>query len=476
MKTMMAVATIAAAGLLVVLPVSAQAQVKTLKATVFKGIRYVALKDLATMYGLTLKAGSAPKSWVIAGEYVRLEFSQDTRQAVVNGTVAWLHAPIAKVKGDWSISDADAQYVVDPLVRPSAYLSARETKLVVIDPGHGGKDPGTLSSAGLQEKALNLDVARRVVNHLAVAGVKAVLTRTSDTFVELSDRPKAATKAKGDLFVSIHMNSAATKSVRGIETFSVAAAGHAPTAGGTPGAKYPAVPNNAFNHSSEILAYQIQKALIGVTRTEDRGVKHARFVVLRESAMPATLVECGFLSHAPEAQKLGTPSYRETIAQGIAQGILNYIALVNRAKQLRPTPVLQTPTRTVVPAVPAPVTATPSKPLPMAARDLGGKSVAAPVPAAPAPAAPAPITPMPVPAPAPVAIPPTQAAPAPQPLSPSAPAPAPVGRDGRPMTPVIGASPGAASVVTIPSATAPARPPVAVAPPPGMLLNPTLSH
>ena len=71
MKTMMAVATIAAAGLLVVLPVSAQAQVKTLKATVFKGIRYVALKDLATMYGLTLKAGSAPKSWVIAGEYVR---------------------------------------------------------------------------------------------------------------------------------------------------------------------------------------------------------------------------------------------------------------------------------------------------------------------------------------------------------------------------------------------------------------------
>jgi hypothetical protein len=81
-----------------------------------------------------------------------------------------------------------------------------------------------------------------------------------------------------------------------------------------------------------VLGNQLQRALVGITRAEDRGLKHARFVVLRNSAMPAALVECGFLSNAQEAQKLATPSYRETVALGIAQGILNYFALVNRAK------------------------------------------------------------------------------------------------------------------------------------------------
>lgn len=449
----------------------AAAQVKTLKATAYKGIRYVTLKDIAAMYGLPLKSGPAPKTWTIAGEYVKLEFTEDARQAVVNGTAVWLHQPVAKIKGAWSLSDADAQFVLDPLVRPSAYLGARDTRIVVLDPGHGGKDPGALATSGLQEKILSLDIARRVRTHLAVAGVQSVLTRNADAFVELSDRPKAAAAAKGNLFVSIHLNSAATKSVRGIETFAIAAAGHPPTSAAGKADTYGAVANNAFNHSSTVLAYQIQKALIGITRAEDRGVKRARFVVLRESSMPATLVECGFLSNAAEALKLGTPSYRETLAQGIAQGIINYIALVNRAKVPKATPILQTPPAVVPPvATPTPQ----AHPLPMAARDLGGKSVPAPAPA-----------PVPTPAPAPVA-PPTQAAPpppppAPQPLPQPIPAPAPqpqpvpIGKDGKPMTPVIGSSPGAASIVTIPASGTAPRPPIAVAPPPGMLLNPTLA-
>lgn len=457
-----ALATAVVAGCLGPLASPAQAQVKTLKAVALKGVRYVALQDLAAMYGLPLKKGPAAKTWVIEGQYVKLEFTEDARQAVVNGTVTWMHQPIAKVKGNWSLSDADAQFVIDPLLRPSAYLGARGTRTVVLDAGHGGKDPGALAASGAQEKALALDIARRVRTQLAVAGVQSVLVREGDTFVELEDRPKAAAKAKGDLFVSIHLNATGTKSVRGIETFAVAAAGHPPTAAGTTVLKYAAVPNNAYNHSSSVLAYQIQKALIGITRAEDRGLKRARFAVLRESAMPAALVECGFLTNAQEAQKLGTPSYRETVAKGIAQGILNYLALVNRAKgATAATPVVQAPQAVIPTANRAPA---PAAPLPMAARELGGKSVPPPQPAAP--------TPTPTPAPAPQPTP--QPAPTPAPAPAPAPAPQPpIGSNGQPMIPVVGASSGAAGIVTVPPPQpAPPRPPVAVAPPPGMLLNP----
>ena len=305
-------------------------QVKALKAVAVKGVRYVALKDLAAMYKLKM-GGQGAKGIVISGEYVKLEFQGDGRQATINGTSVWLHQPVAKVKGNWCICDADAQFTVDPLVRPSAYLGGRGTATVALDAGHGGKDPGALAANGTQEKMLSLDIARRVRSHLAVAGVKVVMTRDSDVFLELADRPKAASKAKADLFVSVHLNATAGTGVKGVETFAVAAAGHPPTAGGT-AKSYPAVPNNAFNHSGTVLAYQIQKAVSGITRAEDRGVKRARFAVLRESVMPAALVECGFLTNPQEAARLQTPSYRETLAQGIAQGILNYLALVKRAK------------------------------------------------------------------------------------------------------------------------------------------------
>lgn len=469
----------AAAALAMLVAASAWGQVKSLKAVAAGGVRYVALKDLAGMYGLPLTAPKA-KTLLVAGQYVRLEFQEEGRQAVVNGTTVWLHTPVVKVRGQWSISDADAQYVIDPLVRPSAYLGGRGFATVALDAGHGGKDPGAISDGKLQEKDLSLDLARRVRAHLAAAGVRVAMTRDSDVFLELADRPAAAAKVKADLFVSLHLNATGTKSVRGVETFGITAAGFASTAGGA-GSKA-AVPNNQFNHSGTILAYQIQKAVTGITRAEDRGVKRARFAVLRESKMPAALVECGFLTNPTEAQKMGTPSYRETVAQGVAQGILNYLALVRRAKGGAAAPVLQAPgapmpgtagTPAGVAGVAGAVSAqgpTPvhNGPLPMASRDMGGKPGTA-VPAGVRPgtvvgsspgasaqpagttlsAPPPPVTPAPT-APAPTAVPP-----APQAVPPA---------QGIP--PAVGPLP--------PPGQVPRRPPVAVAPPPRSMLNPAL--
>jgi N-acetylmuramoyl-L-alanine amidase len=434
-------------GAAMVVPESAPAQVRTLKAVTYNGKRYISLKDLAAMYGLPLTSAGG-KTLLIRGQYVSLQFKENACQAVINGVQIWLHAPVTHLREQWCITDADAQFVVDPLVRPSAYLGGRGTRTVVLDAGHGGRDPGAVGRTGLREKELTLDVANRVKAHLAAAGVRVVMTRDSDRFIELADRPMLAARGKGDLFVSIHMNATESRSVQGIETFVVPAPDYPPTTESKFTRKYPAVPNNQFNHSNTALGNQIQKALVGITRAEDRGLKRARFMVLKNSAMPAVLVECGFLSNPQEEQKLATPSYRETLAMGIAQGIMNFLALVHRAKVELGAPILQQPTQmaaTVRPAVPDP-----APPTPMVSRSWGGASPPRPAPAPPA----------------------VQAAP---------PAPAPVLAESVP-APAVVSPPAAAPPPAVASSTAPPVPPppakrmpMAVAPPPSKLLKPNLS-
>lgn len=421
-------------GIGLALPAPATAQVRTLKAVTLAGKRYVALKDLAAMYGLPLTMPGG-KTLLIRGQYTTLQFAADSRQAVINGGQVWLHAPITKVRGLWSISDADAQYVVDPLVRPSAYLGARGARTVVLDPGHGAKDPGAISRTGYKEKDLALDIALRVKAHLVAAGVNVVMTREIDRFWELEDRPFLAARGGGDAFVSIHLNTAATRAVQGVETFVTAAENYPPTAAAKLVGRYPAVPNNRFNHSNMALGNQIQRSVVNITRAQDRGVKRARFIVLRDSAMPAALVECGFLSNPQEEQRISTTSYRETLALGIAQGILNYFALVNRARVDVGAPVIQRSVPVAAPAAMpvanpapvAPVAAIPAVAVPVqAAATYTPAPVVVPVvPAAMAPAVPAPPAPAaaPAPAPAPRPAPVAAAVPAPRPMQAIAPPP-----------------------------------------------------
>lgn len=428
---------------------SAHAQVRSLRAVTHAGKRYVTLKDLASMYGLPLSEPGG-KTLLVRGQYIVLQFTKNGREAIVNGSKVWLHAPVVQVRGSWSISDADARFVVDPMVRPSAYLGARGTRTVVLDPGHGGKDPGAIGRGGLLEKDVALDLALRTAAHLRANGIRVILTRDTDRFWELKDRPFLAARGGGDLFVSIHLNATGTRSVQGIETFAIAAEHYPPTSDPRLKGRYPAVPNNRFNHSSTILGHQLQRSMVGITRAEDRGLKRARFHVLKNSAMPAALVECGFLSNPQEEQKLATPSYRETVAQGLAQGILNYIALVNRAKVELGAPLLQPSVPAMAgPAAPSPAAA----PIPMAARAWG-------------PAA----------APPPLVAHPVAVAPGPAPAAPAAPAVAAV-------PPVAMVRPVPAPAVQPPPAArrpvpAPAFLPLpANAPPPSSLLNPSLgSH
>jgi N-acetylmuramoyl-L-alanine amidase len=187
---------------------------------------------------------------------------------------------------------------------PSNTSNPIASQVLVIDPGHGGSDPGA-SGFGLQEKTVTLDTSLRLKALLAKAPFKVVMTRETDTYPTLSQRVDMAIKAKGNAFISIHAN-AFNGSANGSETF------------------YYSAENNPYVSDSLLLATAIQKRLVAEGGLKDRGVKKGNLHVLRENNMPASLVELGFIDNESDNNKLKTETWRQTAAQSIYWGILDY--------------------------------------------------------------------------------------------------------------------------------------------------------
>lgn len=173
--------------------------------------------------------------------------------------------------------------------------------VVVVDPGHGGPDPGAVGIGGLQEKGITLDISRQVAARLAQQGVQVIMTREDDRDLDLEPRVVLAERANASLFVSIHANaiSLSRPDVNGLETY--------------------------YYSSGERLARTIHNSVLQGTGVRDRGVRSARFYVLRRTSMPSVLVEVGFVTGAEDAARLSTSSYRTQMADAIARGVLQYI-------------------------------------------------------------------------------------------------------------------------------------------------------
>ena len=223
---------------------------------------------------------------------------------------------------------------------------------IVIDPGHGGRDPGALGQ-GTSEAAITLDVALRLEKLLArEPGVDVVLTRRTDEFVALQERPAIANREHADLFVSIHVNANRDPSVRGVETYLLNFAS-------TPDAAAVAARENAsssltMSHLNDLvkqialgsklqesndLAGHMQGALVKKLRpanqpVRDLGVKQAPFVVLVGASMPSVLVEVAFITHAQEGRLIATGAYRQTIAESLLDGVRQYLRTLKRAEAL----------------------------------------------------------------------------------------------------------------------------------------------
>lgn len=310
---------------------SAEGAPARLRAPTTGAERQVRLRDFAAAHGLRV-VGPTGKHLELVSPWTRLRFEAESRQVYYNGILLWLHAPV-RAGSHWIVSETDVRKVLTPLLRRQEALRNVRAKVIVLDPGHGGIDRGATSRRGVEEKALVLDIARRARVHLANAGFKVYLTRDNDRFLDLEQRTEAARAWNADVLVSIHLNAGLSATARGVETYVMAVPGQPPTSA-TPGARIeaPAFPGNRFDAANTVLGYFLHRALIERLKAPDRGLRRARFVVLKTAPCPAVLLECGFLSHPTDANLLITATHREAIALAIAKGIMDYAAAVREAQ------------------------------------------------------------------------------------------------------------------------------------------------
>jgi N-acetylmuramoyl-L-alanine amidase len=197
--------------------------------------------------------------------------------------------------------------------------------VIVLDPGHGGEDSGAKSAVAKRyEKEFTLDWARRLKPLLEAQGWEVSLTRTNDSDRSLAERIGIAERRRAALFVSLHFNSGGAKGdLEGLETYCLTPAGMPSnvvrTAADDSRQTYP---NNAFDAENVCWAMRLHRALVERTAEPDRGLRRARFMgVLRGQHRPAILLEGGYLSHPREATLIGSPEYRQQLAEAVAQAL-----------------------------------------------------------------------------------------------------------------------------------------------------------
>ncbi|HEY1907493.1 MAG TPA: N-acetylmuramoyl-L-alanine amidase [Myxococcaceae bacterium] len=218
-----------------------------------------------------------------------------------------------------------------------------KVRRVIIDPGHGGHDTGTIGADGTKEKDVALAIARKLRTVLTEQGLEVVLTRETDRFVRLEERTRLANVGRGDLFISVHCNSLPQRHIRGIETYTLnlasdrfairlAARENATSEKGMSDLQFllADLATRANTEESARLATQVQSGLVSALRSKDAkirdlGTKEALFYVLLGTKMPAILVETGFLSNPEEEKRLSSPGYQEEVARAIASGVQGFL-------------------------------------------------------------------------------------------------------------------------------------------------------
>ena len=254
--------------------------------------------------GLVLTIGEAinlpiNEGWTIYNENVA---------GIVNGEL------VGKAVGSTFISQQidDTVYILEVCITENEVAMAsysrsitknvdRDYYKVFIDPGHGGYDNGAVEN-GVLEDEINLQISKKIEAKLKAKGVQVKMSRYDDTYLSLTDRTRMANNWGSDIFVSIHQNSATNSSANGIETYYYSS-----------------------RQDSRALATEIQNDLIQATNGVNRGVKTANYAVIKTASMSSSLVECGFISNQTEAINLSSNSYQDKVADGIVNGIMDYL-------------------------------------------------------------------------------------------------------------------------------------------------------
>ncbi len=271
----------------------------------------ISIYQLAGRLDMQVVESGATSAVLRNGANAVMVFADPSGRAYVNGRPTSIEGGIVPVSVMLFIPEK-YEYEIRGALRPIAAKTigpeppkirnpSGRGKTIVVDAGHGGRDPGAISIIGLREKSVNLAAAKMVARKLREQGVNVILTRRSDVFVELNERAAIANRAKADLFVSIHADSYGNPSVSGFSVY---------------------ISRSASPQSQRLSGLIVRE--LATTGAANRGVRRSNFRVLVRTSCPAVLIELGFLSNRAEAMRLGRDEYLSRLAGAISRGILKF--------------------------------------------------------------------------------------------------------------------------------------------------------
>lgn len=301
------------------------------------GQDYTDLEEVGRRFGLRHRWIRQNQTAQLYLDGFRISFEIHRREVDLHGVKVFLGFPVARSGDRLAMAATDVEATFKPILMPRLIGAPPVLRHVCIDPGHGGKDPGTQNQRlGLQEKVLVLDIAERLESLLRSAGLSTSLTRRDDRFIGLTERAAIANRNGADLFLSVHLNAVSTSSVEGSETYVLTPVGQPSTARSQlNGADRRHSPGNRFDAWNTLAGFYLQKEMLASLRSADRGLKRARFAVLERLECPGVLVEAGFLSNDGEARLFNQASHRQRLAESLAAGVALFTRSLNRLRNQR---------------------------------------------------------------------------------------------------------------------------------------------
>lgn len=315
-----------------------------------EGRRYVPVEDVAVFYRLNAPLIEGT-SFTMTGPGSAISGKSGGREVMIANVKYVLCFPIVAQNGRLFISAMDVTKIIEPVMRPGKIAHATAARTVVLDAGHGGHDAGACGPLAIEKEA-TLDVVLRAKKLLQESGFQVRLTRTNDTFIPLEKRAAIANKYSNAIFVSVHFNKSKQVGGTGIETFALAPRG-VPSMDeeNLSYSDFVAHPGHARDAENIALATAMHSSMLRNLRLVDRGIKRARFVVIRDVTIPGVLLEGGFVNHPVDSRQIARGAYRDSFARAILEGVQGYQKAVSGQVQYsRPSAVV---TATDSPSSPA---------------------------------------------------------------------------------------------------------------------------
>ncbi|MCX6866083.1 MAG: N-acetylmuramoyl-L-alanine amidase [Verrucomicrobia bacterium] len=305
-------------------PVISAATISGWEIAKIDGHDYVSVDSMKQFYNFT-KLTRSGNSIVLENAKVEMKLKLGDKECLMNGVKFVFTYAVAAVGDKVYVSRMDLAKLIDPVLRPNFIKNAGDFRMVILDPGHGGKDPGATNALNT-EATYNLNLANRVKSLLVAQGFKVVMTRDSNRFLSLEERVDFANAIRENaIFVCLHFNSGG-RDARGIETFTLSPPGVSHYGRDAIAADNQVRAGNEHDSANIALATAVHGSILRrlQNNTFDRGIKHARFSVLSGVRHPAILLEGGFMTHPYEARLLENPKYQDALAKGVVEAIAKY--------------------------------------------------------------------------------------------------------------------------------------------------------